>query len=186
VPATDLGASQVESLARHKNAALQARARQVLASVIPPSRAEVAAKFQPAIALKGDAARGRTQYQGRCLVCHKAAGDGLELGPDLITTKTRGRDSLLEAILDPHKEVAPQYIAYEVNTKDGNAYLGMIARDDATSLSLKIMGGAEVTLPRANIKGSSSSGKSLMPEGLEAGMSVQDMADLLTFIEELK
>ena len=25
-----------------------------------------------------------------------------------------------------------------------------------------------------------------MPEGLEAGMSVQDMADLLTFIEELK
>jgi putative heme-binding domain-containing protein len=48
------------------------------------------------------------------------------------------------------------------------------------------MGGAEVNLPRANIKGSTSSGKSLMPEGLEAGMSVQDMADLLAFIEELK
>jgi putative heme-binding domain-containing protein len=61
-----------------------------------------------------------------------------------------------------------------------------VARDDATGLSLKIMGGAEVTLPRANIKGSSSSGKSVMPEGLEAGMSVQDMADLLTFIEALK
>jgi hypothetical protein len=39
---------------------------------------------------------------------------------------------------------------------------------------------------RANIRGSSSSGKSLMPEGLEAGMAVQDMADLLTFIEQLK
>jgi hypothetical protein len=47
------------------------------------------------------------------------------------------------------------------------------------------MGGAEVTLPRSNIKGSSSSGKSLMPEGLEAGMSVQDMADLISFIESL-
>ncbi len=186
VAAADLSASQVESLARHKNAALQTRARQVLARVIPPSRAEVAAKFQPAITLKGDASRGRTQYQGRCLVCHQAGGEGLELGPDLVTTKSRGRDSLLAAILDPHKEVAPQYIAYEINTKDGNAYLGMITRDDATSLSLRIMGGAEVTLPRSNIKGTSSSGKSLMPEGLEAGMSVQDMADLLTFIEELK
>jgi hypothetical protein len=47
------------------------------------------------------------------------------------------------------------------------------------------MGGAEVVLARANVRGSTSSGKSLMPEGLEAGMSVQDMADLLTFIETL-
>ena len=110
----------------------------------------------------------------------------MELGPDLITVKTKGREALLTAILEPHKEVAPQYIAYDVATKDGNAYSGIIARDDATSLALKIMGGFEVNLPRANIKGSNSSGKSLMPEGLEGGMSVQDMADLLTFIEELK
>ena len=77
-------------------------------------------------------------------------------------------------------------IDYSVNTKDGNAYSGIIARDDATGLVLKVMGGAEVALPRSNIKGSSSSGKSIMPEGLEAGLSVQDMADLLTYIEELK
>ena len=36
-----------------------------------------------------------------------------------------------------------------------------------------------------NVKGSSSSGQSLMPEGLESGLSVQDMADLLSFIESL-
>ena len=48
------------------------------------------------------------------------------------------------------------------------------------------MGGSVINLPRANVKGSSSSGRSLMPEGLESGMSVQDMADLLTFIEKLK
>jgi putative heme-binding domain-containing protein len=82
--------------------------------------------------------------------------------------------------------VAPQYIAFDVNTKDGNAYSGIIARDDATGLVLKVMGGAEVALPRSNVRGSSSSGKSIMPEGLEAGLSVQDMADLLTYIEELK
>jgi len=183
---TELSASQVQALAQHKSPKIAALAKTALASVIPPSRAEVTAKFTPAAAMKGDATRGKAHYLGRCMICHRAEGAGMELGPDLITVKTRGRDALLTAILDPHKEVAPQYIAFDVNTRDGNAYTGMITRDDATSLSLKIMGGAEVALPRANIKGSSSSGKSLMPEGLEAGLSVQDMADLLTFIEELK
>ena len=137
-------------------------------------------------ATPGDATRGLTQFQTHCIVCHQAGSvAGIAVGPDLLTVKTRGRDGLLTAILEPHKEVAPQYIAYDVTTKDGNAYTGMITRDDATGLSLKIMGGAEVVLTRANVRGSTSSGKSLMPEGLEAGMSVQDMADLLTFIETL-
>jgi putative heme-binding domain-containing protein len=176
----------VQSLAKNKNKQIAARAKTALASVIPPSREEVAAKFQPAVGLRGDATRGQAQYLGRCTVCHRAVGQGLQVGPDLITVKTKGREALLTAIIDPHKEVAPQYIAYEVNTKDGQAYTGIITRDDANGLALKIMGGAEIAIPRANVKGSSSSGKSLMPEGLEAGMSVQDMADLLTFIEELK
>jgi putative heme-binding domain-containing protein len=119
------------------------------------------------------------------MICHVAGEEGMALGPDLVTVKTKGREALLTAIIEPHKEVAPQYIAYDVTTKDGNAYTGIIARDDATSLTLKIMGGAEVSLARTNIKGSSSTGKSLMPEGLEAGLSVQAMADLLTFIETL-
>jgi len=182
----ELSASQVQALVQHKTPQLATLAQTALASAIPPSRADVLEKYQPAIAASGDAARGKIVYRGRCVVCHRADGEGMERGPDLVTVKNRGRDGLLTAILDPHKEVAPQYIAFDVNLKDGNTYTGTIARDDATSLSLRIMGGATVDLPRSTIKGSSSSGKSLMPEGLEGGLSVQDMADLLTFIERLK
>ena len=185
LPASELPATQVQSLAHHKSPKIAALAQTALASVLPPSRAEVTAKFQPAVASVGDATRGRAQYQARCLVCHRAGSEGMALGPDLLTVKTKGRDALLTAILDPHKEVAPQYIAFDVITKDANTYTGIITRDDATGLALKIMGGAEIALPRANIRGSTSSGKSLMPEGLEAGMTVENMADLLTFIEKL-
>jgi putative heme-binding domain-containing protein len=157
-----------------------------LASVIPHSRSGVTAKLQPALTLSGDSARGRTVYQGRCFVCHRAGDEGLALGPDLITVKSKGREALLTAILQPHQEIAPQYIAYDVTTKDGNAYTGLVVRDDATGLTLKIMGGGEVALARAQVRGSRSDGLSLMPEGLEAGMSVREMADLLTFIETLK
>lgn len=180
---TDLAASQVQDLIKHKNAKVAALAKMVLKSVIPPSREEVVKTFAPAVALKGDAKAGQNHYISRCMACHQANGMGIEVGPNFTTVKTKGRDALLTAILEPHKEVASQYIAYTVNTKDGQTVQGVITADDASSMSLKMMGGAAVTLQRANIKGSSSTGQSLMPEGLEGGLSVQDMADLLSFIE---
>jgi putative membrane-bound dehydrogenase-like protein len=182
----DLSAAQVQALLNHKNEKIATQAKKVLASVIPPSREEVVAKFKPAVDMKGDATRGQIQYLARCLACHRAGGQGIEVGPDLITVKTKGRDALLTAILEPSKEVASQFIAYTVTTKDGQTLSGVITKDDASSLSIKIMGGIEQTVQRSNILGTSSAGHSLMPEGLEAGMSVQDMADLVTFIEQLK
>ena len=185
IKSSDLSATQVQALARHRTTKIAALARTALADVIPPSRAEVVAKFQPAVGMKGDAARGKAHY-ARCMSCHRAGGEGFQVGPDLETVKSKGRDALLTGILEPHKEVAAQFIAYTVNTKDGQSLLGMITRDEARSLSVRMVGGAEVEVPRANVKSSASSGQSLMPEGLESGLSVQDMADLLTFIETLK
>ncbi|MFN7344094.1 MAG: PVC-type heme-binding CxxCH protein [bacterium] len=178
-------AAQVQSLIKHKSPKVAAAAKTALASVIPPSREEMAAKFKPAVAAKGDAVKGQTQFMGRCMICHKAGANGFAVGPDLMTVKTKGREALLEAILMPHKEVASQYIAYTVNTKDGQTLMGVISNDNASSMTLKMPGGAERTIQRADIKGSSSSGQSLMPEGLETGMTVEDMADLLSFIEGL-
>ncbi len=178
-------AAQVQALIKHKSPKVVAAAKVALASVIPPSREEVLAKFKPAIAAKGDATKGQAQYFARCIACHKAGSNGIQVGPDLITVKTKGRDALLTAILEPHKEVASQYIAYTVNTKDGQTFTGIITNDTATSMTLKLMGGLEKTLQRSEIKGSSSTGQSLMPEGLETGMSVQDMTDLISFVEGL-
>ncbi|WP_395745749.1 PVC-type heme-binding CxxCH protein [Prosthecobacter sp.] len=179
----EFSASQVQALLKHKSPKVAAAAKTALASVIPPSREEVMVKFKPAIAAKGDAAKGQAQYMARCVACHRAGNMGLQVGPDLITVKTKGRDALLTAILEPHKEVASQFIAYTVNTRDGQTLMGIITNDTASSMTLKMMGGIEKTLQRSEIKGSSSTGQSLMPEGLETGMSVQDMADLLSFIE---
>ena len=185
IPPGALAAAQVQSLVHHKNTELAALAKTALTAVIPPSRAAVTAKFQPALAAKGDATRGQAVFMQRCFTCHQAAGQGMAVGPDLVTVKTKGRDALLTAILEPHKEVAAQFIAYTVNTKDGEVLSGIVTNDDATSLTLKMMGGPAMTIQRSNIKGTSSSGQSLMPEGLEAGLDVQGMADLLTFIEAL-
>jgi putative membrane-bound dehydrogenase-like protein len=185
VKAEEFSASQVQDLIKHKSPKVASAAKTALASVIPPSREEVTAKFKPAIATKGDAQKGQMQYMARCVACHKAGALGLAVGPDLITVKTKGREALLTAILEPHKEVASQFIAYTVNTKDGQTLAGIITNDTASSMTIRMMGGIEKTLQRAEIKGSSSSGQSLMPEGLETGMTVEDMADLISYIESL-
>ena len=158
----------------------------MLADVIPPSRDVVTAKFAPSIDLAGDAPRGQGIFQRACVICHRAAGQGMEVGPDLLTVKNKGRAALLTAILDPNKEVAAQYMSFLVQTRAGESYLGVIAEDTATQLTLKMPGGVAKTILRADVSGSSSDGRSLMPEGLEGGLSTQDMADLLTYIETLK
>jgi putative heme-binding domain-containing protein len=121
----------------------------------------------------------------RCQACHRAAGSGIEVGPDLVTVKTKGREALLTAILEPNKEVASAYIVYQVETNDGQSLLGFIAEDTADAMTLRMAGGGTQTIKRSQIKKTSSGGQSLMPEGIETGMSVQEMADLLTFIETL-
>jgi putative heme-binding domain-containing protein len=183
---SDLTASQVQALVKHQNGKVSTLAKTVLAAVIPPSREEVVKKFQPALTAKGDAAAGKQVFLARCMACHVAGGEGIEVGPNLVTVKTKGREGLLTAILEPHKEVASQYIAYTVVTKDGQTLMGIISQDEAKSMSIKMMGGALMTIQRADIKGSSSSGQSLMPEGIEQGMTVEDMSDLLAFIEQLQ
>ena len=186
VPATDFDAAQLQSLLRHKDAKIAAQARVALAAVLPPSREEVTAKFAVSVDQAGDQARGLAVYQRSCLICHRAAGQGMEVGPDLLTVKNKGRSALLEAILHPNKEVAAQYMTFQVQTRSGETYLGMISEDTATQLTLRMPGGISKTILRAEVAGSSSEGRSLMPDGLEGGLSIQDMADLLTFIESLK
>ena len=180
-----LNPAQVQALLSSKVAAVAGKARSALASVLPPSRESVTAKYQPAAGLVGDAARGATVYDQRCQTCHRAAGRGLQVGPDLVTVKTKGRDALLTAILDPNKEVAAQYIVHTVTTKAGDVYTGIIAEDTAQSVTLLQAGALSQNVSRRDIKGSSSEGKSMMPEGLEGGLDVQGLADLLTFIEAL-
>ena len=107
------------------------------------------------------------------------------VGPDLVTVKTTGSEKLLDSIIDPSREVDPKYVAYLVETKSGESVFGVIANESATSISLRQPFGKEETLLRSNLKRMQSLNQSLMPEGLETGLTPAQMADLLEFIESL-
>ena len=178
----ELSATRLTFLRTHRDQSIQELTTLVFGRETAKERLQVVNRFRPALNLKGDAAKGKLIYTERCISCHRAGGEGFALGPDMVTVKTAGREKNLESILDPNREVAPQYIAYEIETKDGESILGIIASETATSLTLRQAFGKDSVLLRSTIKTMKSQGQSLMPEGLEAGLNLQSVADLLEFI----
>ena len=184
IPPSALNSTQVALLHNHRDPAVKKLAKEVLTAAA--SRDAVVEQFRPATSLTGDAARGKLTYEKLCISCHRADGEGNALGPDFVTVRNGGREKLLLSILDPNREVQPNFIGYLIETKDGNSLLGVLASDTPAAITIREAYGKQTVIPRANIKRMTSQGKSIMPEGLETGLKVQDVADLITFIEQAK
>jgi len=76
----------------------------------------------------------------------------------------------------------PNFIGYTVETKDGRAIYGLIAEESTASLTLKRPDGVAETVLRRDIAQLTGTGLSLMPDGLEAAIPPQGMADLIAFL----
>jgi len=179
---SDLNAVQIDSLRRHRDSGLRQRAIKVLGAAKATPRQDLINTFLPALKLSGNATAGQAIYLDRCASCHRLGEQGLALGPDLATVKSSGKEKVLVNILDPNREVAPNYLSYAIDTREGESLNGIIGNETAASVTLRQASGGDAIVPRANIVRMESTGKSLMPEGLEAGLSAQEMADLLEFI----
>ena len=182
VRAGELTASQVNSLRQHRDEKVRQRAALAFGPPASASRQAAYQAFLPALQLNGLAARGKSIFEGRCAACHQHAGMGHDFGPDLGAARTGGREKLLASMIDPNREVMPQFMAYAVETKDGEGLLGMLENETATAVTLRLPGGIRKTLPRSAIASLKSQQQSLMPEGLESGLTAQDLADLMEFI----
>jgi putative membrane-bound dehydrogenase-like protein len=149
-----------------------------------PDRKKVVEGYRGVLAQPGDARRGHELYRKYCAPCHKSGSEGADVGPDLATVRTRTPEELLVAILDPSREVNPQYAALRVMTTGGDVIDGLAGAENATALTLKRPGGETVTLLRLRIEKLARSSLSLMPEGFEKALDPAAMADLLRFLRE--
>lgn len=144
-------------------------------------RAEVVQQYRPALELKGDVERGHKIFSERCASCHRVGVEGFFVGPDLASVTANGKEKLLVSILDPNAEVAANYVAYTLETKSGDTYLAVLSGDNPSAVTLKMPNGEAIQVPRSEISTLRSSDRSMMPDGLESGLSNQEMADLLEF-----
>lgn len=183
LPLSGIPATLLEGLRAHPDKTISERA----AAILPPivSREDIIARYAPSLELPGDAVAGKAAFSRVCQACHLShEGEGIDLGPALSSFATAGRASLLERILDPNREVAPQYEAYLFTMEDGRILSGMIRSETPDEVTLRLPGGIDETFPRREVAAMKAVGISLMPEGLENSLTVAEMADLLAYLEK--
>src|SRR5207249_7359978 len=104
---------------------------------LPADRKMVVEKYQIALAVGGEAKRGMEVFKKNCATCHRVAGIGIDVGPDIADTRTKSESALLVDILNPNQAVDNNYINYLVTTKSGRTLTGLLAVETASSLTLK-------------------------------------------------
>ena len=181
VAPTQISPAQRQKLTTHPQAALRDRATKLFAAT-STDRAKVIKDYAVVATLAGSETRGRELFTKQCGVCHKLKGEGREIGPDLGQVTTRDTDWLLTAVLDPNAAVESRYLGYTAETKSGREFTGIITAETPNNLVMRGADGTEETILRTDLKQLHGSGLSLMPEGMEAALKPQDMADLLAFI----
>ncbi len=181
--ASELDLTRTNRLLRHRDPKIRSRAKTLLAAAVPADRKEVIEKYRKALSLKADPYRGREVFQKHCSTCHRIGNIGVNVAPDIADSRTKTPEYLLVAILDPNRAVDNNYFSYTVVTTDGKIYTGIIASETASSVTIRQEENKTVTLLRQDIEIMRSNGVSLMPVGLEKDLTVQDVADVISFIK---
>ncbi|MGE5193179.1 MAG: c-type cytochrome, partial [Deltaproteobacteria bacterium] len=198
------------SLALHQNRLPESTREAVVAAAVAHGDAAIRDLFEPFVPeeqrvkrlgdsiksaellkLAGDAARGKELFHKtagvQCRNCHRVAGDGTELGPDLSQIgKKLDRAKLLESILEPSRNIEPQFVTWVVETTAGKVVIGLLVRKDETEIVVKDAQNKQHRLLMSEVEGAHPQQKSLMPELLLREMTAQQVADLLAYLASLK
>ena len=178
--------SRRQLLRESKNPEIRNRAKKALASTVLAGRAEVVEDYQSVLKMKGDIARGQELFKQNCATCHKVGDVGHAVGPNLTAIKTKSPEFILLNVLDPSREVNPEFVDYAVITTEGRVKTGLIASESPTAVTLKRADGVTETILRLNIEQMRGTGRSLMPDGLEKKLDKQAMADLIAYLMSLQ
>ena len=136
----------------------------------------------------GDPVRGQRVFFDEsgvaCVKCHALAGHGGPIGPDLTLVGAQfPRRDLIEHVLYPSRVVREGYQQIIIETRDGDSFSGLMKGETAEAVMLLDAKGELQTVPKNTITSRTASSLSLMPEGLQFGLSLDQFSDLIAFLE---
>ena len=134
-----------------------------------------------------DFEHGRKMFgAANCFACHRFAGEGGAVGPDL--TGLAGRfDSraILESVLEPSKVISDQYAAVQIQTIHGKVVVGRIVNlaGDVMRVNTDMLDpNAQEAVDRREIEAMIPSKTSMMPKGLLNTLNQNEVLDLMAFL----
>lgn len=139
--------------------------------------------------LKGrDFANGRKLFAAAsCANCHRFAGEGGAVGPDLTAVGGRfGVRDILESIIEPSKTISDQYESTIITLHDNNIVMGRIVNlsGDRLMVSVNMLDPNQlVGVDRKKVKSMQPSPVSMMPPGLLMTLTQEEVADLVVYMQ---
>lgn len=179
----ELDQTRATRLLKTTDPKIKARAEKLLASAMPADRTKALEQYRAALTLKADPHRGKEVFKKNCATCHKVGDVGIEVGPSIADLRTKTPEQVLVDVLQPNKAIDNNFVSYTVVTDDGVQYVGIIAAETPGSVTLKMPDGKTQSILKTEIDEMSSNGVSLMPEGIERNIPLQDMADVISFVK---
>jgi putative membrane-bound dehydrogenase-like protein len=119
-----------------------------------------------------------------CFKCHTIDGRGGHVGPDLSrAVGTMNRIQLIQSILEPSREIAPQYVSWTFALHDGKVVTGMIVHENEGHTIVGNSEGKTIDLKTADIAERVPQRVSVMPDKLTDRMTLQELRDLIAFLD---
>jgi putative heme-binding domain-containing protein len=153
-------------------------------------RAPAGAAWKPYMA--GDPKLGRQVFfdpksKAQCAKCHAVNGEGGRVGPPLDhIASRRAHEYIMESIVQPSKDIDPQYEAVQVVTKKGVAIVGLRVNESNFSIQLREENGRFHSFDKRDLDEVHVLKKSLMPENIAEQLSVKELHDLFAFLLTLE
>ncbi len=179
---TAFGPAEIARLRNHPDLRVATDATEIFAaSTSAAPKDELIASLLAEVRKPGDIAAGRTLFAGACAVCHKLGDVGLrDVGPPLAGIGSHDPAELLAHIVDPNRQVEPNYWQWNVTLKNGELASGVIVGETATTLTLRNQAG-DTELRVADIAKRENTRRSLMPEGYE-GLGAESLRNLIAYL----
>lgn len=131
--------------------------------------------------------RGKQLYSELgCIQCHRVGEEGGGAGPDLTTVAKRlKRHALIQAIVDPSAQIAPEYSMTIVTTADGRTLTGRIEHEDDQRIRLRPPESFNLTfdVDKQQIEDRALSTVSLMPADILNTCTAEEIVDLISYLE---
>jgi putative heme-binding domain-containing protein len=134
--------------------------------------------------MPSDVKKGKQIFETNCMTCHKMAGKGADIGPDLTLIKKKfDKKSMLDAIINPSASLAFGYEPWMISTHAGSYYGFLMA--DAKQIILKDLTGKRNTIKASDVTSRVQQKNSLMPEPSSMGLKEKDLSDLTGYLLSL-
>jgi putative membrane-bound dehydrogenase-like protein len=178
----DIGTLTRRALLEHSDEKIRSRSAALFATA-REGRQQLLERYRDLTETDGSASRGADLFREHCSSCHRFRGEGAEVAPALDDFTTKSVALFVENVLDPNQAVDSDFVQYAVVTRDGRTLGGLLRNETRNSVTVLASGTEQHTLLRRDIEHLMSSGRSLMPEGLERVLPPPAMADLVAWIK---